>query len=67
MGMPGIRPASFTPDIAIDSAQLPGDLHRDPGDRLLIATARHLAIPIVTRDRLILAYAEQGHVRAIAC
>ncbi len=67
MSGPGIKPAVYTYGIAIDAAHLPGDFHRDPGDRLLIATARHLAIPIVTRDRLILAYAEQGHVRAIAC
>jgi PIN domain nuclease of toxin-antitoxin system len=67
MSRPAVRPAAFTPDIAIDSANLPGDLHRDPGDRLLIATARHLGAPIVTRDRRILAYAKAGHVWAIAC
>jgi PIN domain nuclease of toxin-antitoxin system len=64
---PGVRLAPFTAEIAIDSAYLPGALHGDPGDRLLIATARHLNIPIVTRDRLILEYAAQGHVGAIAC
>jgi PIN domain nuclease of toxin-antitoxin system len=64
---PGIRSAAFTPAIAIDAAHLPGDLHRDPADRLLIATARHLCLPIVTRDSEILTYARQGHGRAIAC
>jgi PIN domain nuclease of toxin-antitoxin system len=42
-------------------------LHADPVDRLIIATARHLGMPIVTSDRKILAYAEAGHVAAIAC
>jgi PIN domain nuclease of toxin-antitoxin system len=46
---------------------LPGELHDDPGDRLLIAAARHLGMPIVTRDRQIIAYAEAGWVRVIAC
>jgi PIN domain nuclease of toxin-antitoxin system len=64
---PGVQAAPFTPEIAIDSAWLPGELHGDPADRLLISTARHLNIPIVTRDRLILDYAAHGHVGAIAC
>lgn len=38
-----------------------------PAIRLLIATARHLGIPIVTRDAKIVAYAEQGHVQAVLC
>jgi PIN domain nuclease of toxin-antitoxin system len=33
----------------------------------LIATARHLGMPIVTRDRRIIAYPEAGWVRVIAC
>lgn len=65
--MPGIRLTPLAPDAAIDSAFLPGDFHRDPADRLLIATARRLAATIVTRDRQILAYAARGHVDAIAC
>jgi PIN domain nuclease of toxin-antitoxin system len=33
---------------------------RDPMDRILIATARELAATLVTRDRAIIAYDEQG-------
>lgn len=64
---PGVMLAPFTPDIAFNSAELPGEFHRDPGDRLLVATARALAVPIVTRDRAILAYGEAGHVKVIRC
>jgi PIN domain nuclease of toxin-antitoxin system len=64
---PGIRLADLTPNIAIDASWLPGDLHGDPGDRMIIATARHLRIPIVTRDSKIIAYAAAGHVEVIAC
>jgi PIN domain nuclease of toxin-antitoxin system len=64
---PGIKEASITSAIAIDSSHLPGDFHADPGDRLIIATARHLGMPIVTSDRKIIAYAEAGFVRVIPC
>ena len=67
LAAPGIRQAPLTPDIAIDSAHLPPPLHGDPADRLLIATARHLGLPIVTRDRQIAAYAAAGHIQVIAC
>jgi PIN domain nuclease of toxin-antitoxin system len=67
LAAPAIREAPFTPDIAIDSAHLPPPLHGDPADRLLIATARHLGVPIVTRDRQITAYAASGHIQVVAC
>jgi PIN domain nuclease of toxin-antitoxin system len=64
---PGIRNAPLTPEIAIDSSFLPGDFHGDPADRLIIATARHLAAPIVTRDRRIIDYSVGDHVQVIPC
>ena len=67
MAGPGIREAAMTPAIAIDASFLPGNIHGDPGDRLIVSTARHLGMPIVTRDRRIVAYAGGGHVRVIAC
>jgi PIN domain nuclease of toxin-antitoxin system len=67
LALPGIKEALITPAIAIDSSHLPGDLHPDPADRLIIATARHLGMPIVTGDRKIIAYAAAGHVSVIAC
>ncbi|QSN63244.1 type II toxin-antitoxin system VapC family toxin [Caballeronia sp. M1242] len=48
--------------IAIKSIDLPGEFHNDPADRLIVATARALAAPIVTRDRLIREY---EHVKTI--
>jgi PIN domain nuclease of toxin-antitoxin system len=67
MAVPSIKPAPFTPDIAIDAFHLPGDIHGDPGDRLIVSTSRHLRIPIVTRDSKILEYGAAGHVDVIAC
>ena len=57
----------MTPDILINSSNLPGDLHRDPADRIIISTARELGMTLITRDRLILDYAAKGHVSALAC
>ena len=64
---PGVLETPMTADIAIDSSVLPEPLHGDPGDRLLIATARHLGARLATRDRVILDYAARGHVRAVPC
>lgn len=64
---PGIRVEALSPDVLIDSSFLPGDLHSDPADRILIATARRADLTLVTRDQKILDYARQGHVRALAC
>jgi PIN domain nuclease of toxin-antitoxin system len=67
MAGPGIREASLTPEIAIDASLLPDGMHGDPGDHLLIATARYLGLPIVTRDRGIIAYGRNGHAQVIPC
>lgn len=63
----GIRVEALSPEVLIRSSFLPGVLHSDPADRILIATARSLDLVLVTRDRAILDYAEQGHVQALAC
>jgi PIN domain nuclease of toxin-antitoxin system len=67
LARPGIRAVPLTPRVAVSAALLPGTLRGDPADRLLIATARELGVPLVTRDRRILDYAEHGHVEVIAC
>jgi PIN domain nuclease of toxin-antitoxin system len=67
MAGPAIRTAALTADIAIAASQRPDPFHSDPADRLLIATARHRGMPIVTRDAKIIAYAAAGHVSAIPC
>ena len=64
---PPIRLAPITPEIAVESTRLPEPFHRDSVDRLLIATARVDRLRLMTRDRRILDYAAQGHVRALAC
>lgn len=50
---------------AVEAGSLPGGIHGDPGDRILVATARQFACPILTADKPILDYAAEGHVQAI--
>jgi PIN domain nuclease of toxin-antitoxin system len=47
--------------IAAEAYRLPGSFHRDPADRILVATARLKGWTLLTADRRILAY---PHVRS---
>ena len=67
LATPGIQLAELSPDILIASSFLPGTPPRDPADRILAATARELGATLVTRDRLLLAYGEQGNLSVVAC
>ena len=52
----GFQDALLSHAAAIDCYQLPADFHKDPADRMLVATARQLGCPILTADDLILSY-----------
>lgn len=57
-----VRPLDISIAIAIEAFQLPGSFHKDPADRVIVATARHLGLTVVTSDRKILEY---PHVRTL--
>jgi PIN domain nuclease of toxin-antitoxin system len=42
-----------------------GEIHRDPSDRLLVATAREHGLTLVTRDKDLLAYGRKGHLSVL--
>ena len=65
LALPGLRLIALEPEIAVDSARLPGTFHADPADRLIVATARQYGAPLFTADYAILSYAAGGHVQAI--
>jgi PIN domain nuclease of toxin-antitoxin system len=67
LAIPGVRLADLSPDILIASSFLPGTPPRDPADRIILATARDLGATLITRDRLLLKYGEEGQVSTIAC
>jgi PIN domain nuclease of toxin-antitoxin system len=60
-----IDPVRFVPvdnGLAVRSVALPGEFHKDPADRLIVATAHRYAVPLVTADEKIHAY---PHVQAV--
>jgi PIN domain nuclease of toxin-antitoxin system len=63
----GVKVEPLSPEVLVESSFLPGDIHSDPADRILIATARELDLTIVTRDRAILDYGAAGHVKTLEC
>jgi PIN domain nuclease of toxin-antitoxin system len=65
LSKPGIAVAPLTPEIAIESVHLPGEMHGDPADRMLVATARVLGAKLVTKDVQLIRYSRQRHVRAL--
>jgi PIN domain nuclease of toxin-antitoxin system len=63
-GSPGLRLLPVDEAIAIDAGELQG-IRGDPGDRIIIATARRLGCPLMTADQAILGYAAAGGLQAI--
>jgi len=53
----------ITPRIAMESTRLPGVFHKDPADRLIVATARIHGLTLITSDQKILDY---PHLASIA-
>ena len=46
----------LSPEISLESTQLPGDFHNDPADQIIVATARLHKFTLITADSLILNY-----------
>ena len=58
--LPGIQLLPFTPQIAIESVNLPDSLNKDPSDRILVATARVEGLILMTRDKDVIRFAKQN-------
>jgi PIN domain nuclease of toxin-antitoxin system len=54
-------------ELLIQSSFLPGPIHKDPMDRILVASARKHDLTLVTRDRMLLAYGANGYINTIEC
>lgn len=66
LSAPYIQLATLSPEIAVESCQLPGEFHGDPADRMIVATSRVLNTPLLTMDDRILIYANNGHLECVA-
>ena len=58
----GLQVINLSPDIAVESCRLPGNFHKDPADRIIVATARVHNLILLTKDQKILNY---PHIRPI--
>jgi PIN domain nuclease of toxin-antitoxin system len=62
LAYPGIHLLNLTPQISVESTQLPQPFHRDPADQIIVATARLYDCPLMTVDSKIANY---PHVRLL--
>jgi PIN domain nuclease of toxin-antitoxin system len=65
LSAPGLRLLPLTPEIAIESSRLPGQIHGDPADRILTATCRILGATLATKDRQLLSYGAQSFMSVL--
>ena len=62
----GLRVLEISVAVALDAGLIPATELPDPLDRLIVSTAAHAGIPLVTRDERILDYArDTGRVRVV--
>jgi PIN domain nuclease of toxin-antitoxin system len=52
----GLEVFDLSPKIAAESCNLPGEFHKDPADRIIVAIARINDITLITKDKKILEY-----------
>ena len=58
----GLKVIELSPEVALESCNLPGDFHKDPADQIIVATARIHNLTLLTKDRKIFSY---RHVNAL--
>ena len=63
--LPGLRLVGLEPEIAIASSRLPGEIHGDPADRILAATARARGAVLATADERLVEYGKAGFMRVL--
>ena len=63
--LPGLRLVGLEPEIAIASSRLPGEIHGDPADRILAATARARDAVLATADERLVEYGKAGFMRVL--
>ena len=61
----GLNILQITANIAAESVTLPGDIHGNPADRIIIASCREISATLITRDQQILDWANLGHMKIL--
>ena len=52
-------------EILHEAVFLGNGFHKDPADRIIVATARITSSTLITKDRDIIAWARHGHVKYV--
>jgi len=60
---PALALLPLSTQVLMEATRLPGTIHKDPADRMIVATARHHGLTLLTRDDDILNYATQGYLK----
>lgn len=61
----GLVIADMTHQIALDAGSMPREIHGDPCDRIIMATARCFNCPLLTADSRLLDYGSEGRLKTI--
>jgi len=61
----GLKLLPLTASILIESTRLPDYPYKDPGDRMIVATAMEHNLTLVTRDDRLLQYGAKRHVNVL--
>jgi PIN domain nuclease of toxin-antitoxin system len=64
--VPGLQLVDISLPILLESVQLPGECHKDPADRIIVATARIHHYELLTHDQKIMTYARNGNLRLVS-
>jgi PIN domain nuclease of toxin-antitoxin system len=59
LSKPGISLLPLSPAIAVESVYLPAPMHKDPADRILVASARVEHLTLVTSNKNVLNFARK--------
>ncbi|MEB3228962.1 MAG: type II toxin-antitoxin system VapC family toxin [Synechocystis sp.] len=65
LSFPHLTLIPLTPEIAVFSSRLPGEIHGDPADRIIAATCLTLSARLLTKDQKLLAYSENSPLQVI--
>jgi predicted nucleic acid-binding protein len=67
VNLPGVRLAEMPVWLLLGTSFLPGNPPSDLADRIIAATAREYGYTVMTRDRALLDYAQDGHLGVLEC
>jgi len=63
LSIPGLNIIDLSLTILVESCNLPDFDHKDPADRMIIASTREIAGHLLTFDKRILEYANNGYLK----